>query len=41
MRELASFAAYAVFIAGGALALWSLRRDLRAAWRMLQGDDPW
>lgn len=40
-RELASFAAYAVFVAGGAFALWSLRRDLREWWRVLRGGDPW
>lgn len=41
MRELASFAAYAVFALGGGLAIWSLRRDLREWWRVLRGGDPW
>lgn len=36
MREIASFAAYAVFIAAGAVALWSIARDLRRAWRASQ-----
>ena len=40
-RELASAAAYALVLGGGMLAAWSLRRDLRAAWRMLRGDDLW
>lgn len=27
--------AYIPFIAGGALAVWSLSRDIRAAWRFI------
>ncbi len=32
IRELVSVACYAVFAGGGVLAVWSIQRDVRAAW---------
>lgn len=38
---MANAAASVVFGVAGAVALWSLRRDLAAAWRLLRGRDLW
>lgn len=40
MREIISFAAYALFAGAGAVAIWSLRRDLATLWRWLNEPRP-